>query len=72
MRGSQLGRRALKQERVQIIRCDQCMQATVDGAVNVAKEGLNLAKQAGMELLSKAQNLIGGGQKAEKILEPEL
>lgn len=48
------------------------VQATVDGAVNVAKEGLNLAKQAGMELLSKAQNLIGGGQKAEKILEPEL
>ncbi len=45
------------------------MQATVDGAVDAAKKA---AAKAGAGLLSKAQGLFGGGQKAEEGTGGEL
>ena len=45
------------------------VQGAVDGAVESAT---NLAKKAGQGLLSKAQNLFGGGQKTEEGTGAEL
>lgn len=38
------------------------MQASLGDAVDAAKDGIDKAKEAGLGLLSKAQNLISGSK----------
>ena len=45
------------------------MQASLGDAVDAAKGGLDMAKEAGLGLLNKAQNLIAGGSKATAATE---
>lgn len=47
-------------------------QASLGDAMEAAKGGLDKAKEAGLGLLSKAQNLVSGGSKAEASISQEL